>query len=418
MGISVAQALCVPSLKEARLVAGKDGLMRTVECIGLMEGRDSVKWVEKNSLIVNNSRALERFTPGEWVALIDELVERHAAGMALKVGRYVKEIPPSALERANVRGFPLVALPLEAGAAQIINDVCYALFRTKPVNDEASRTNALLKDIALEREDRALLRETLSDLGWKSRKPFGVVAFQDRLSTAAPHRDDVAQSAQLPDWTVTFKQACADAGFSYCFPIGGFAFAVTVLSGEPDPSECLAARAVQARELLQRRLPRSVWYAGVGRVYDSLMSLPDACWEARATLAVSLVQESPTAVIEYKDLGFLGILLDVRNRDRLARTVDEALASLRAYDEEHDSECERTLRVHARNGMSVRKTATALFLHENTVRYRLSVIDGLLASGIFKGGRQVNTDLLCYLYRWQLSMQATGDVYVASYLEE
>lgn len=417
MGISVANVLRLPALKEATLVAGEEGLMRTVECIGLLEGRDSVQWLERGSLIVNNSRVFENFTPGEWEGMIDTFSQRQAAGIALKVGRFVKRVPAEAIERANALRFPVIVLPPGASAAQIINDVCYALFRAKPWGEGSSKADSLLKDIALGREDRALLRESLAELGWKSRKKYGVAAFQDRQRGARPRkRDNVV--ASIPDWSGAFREACEGAGFPYVFPVGGFAYAVTVLDGEPDPEACLLARASSARDQLQRTLPQSFWHAGAGKIHDSLMTLSDACMEARATLAASLAQADPMPIISYDDLGFLGILLDVRNRELLTRTIDRAFDSLKAYDVEHDAECERTLRVHAREGMSVRKTAAAMFLHENTVRYRLTVINGLLSSGVFKGGRRINTDLLCYLYRWQIVTHSSGDCYPASYLEE
>ena len=58
------------------------------------------------------------------------------------------------------------------------------------------------------------------------------------------------------------------------------------------------------------------------------------------------------------------------------------LVALRRTDAERGSDLERTLRTYYECGASVSATAEALFLHRNSVRYRLDRVRALLASDI------------------------------------
>ena len=58
------------------------------------------------------------------------------------------------------------------------------------------------------------------------------------------------------------------------------------------------------------------------------------------------------------------------------------LAALRRADAERGSDLERTLRTYYERGASVSATANALFLHRNSVRYRLDRVRASLGCDI------------------------------------
>ena len=70
-------------------------------------------------------------------------------------------------------------------------------------------------------------------------------------------------------------------------------------------------------------------------------------------------------------------------RDERALAACRALlVALRRADAERGSDLERTLRTYYECGASVSATADALFLHRNSVRYRLDRVRALLATDI------------------------------------
>jgi len=76
----------------------------------------------------------------------------------------------------------------------------------------------------------------------------------------------------------------------------------------------------------------------------------------------------------YDDLGLYRVLSDLRDRAELQRFYQETLGDLLEYDQEHDTELVRTLQVLFDENTNISQTARALYVHRNTLNYRLQRI--------------------------------------------
>ena len=79
-------------------------------------------------------------------------------------------------------------------------------------------------------------------------------------------------------------------------------------------------------------------------------------------------------VLTADDLGAGRLLLASATRDEARRFSHDALGAL-LVDEEHTRDLLTTLRAFFDSGRSVRRSALALGVHENTIRYRLARIE-------------------------------------------
>jgi len=76
----------------------------------------------------------------------------------------------------------------------------------------------------------------------------------------------------------------------------------------------------------------------------------------------------------YDDLGLYRVLSDLRDRAELQRFYQETLGDLLAYDQVHDTELVHTLQVLFAENTNISQTARALYVHRNTLNYRLQRI--------------------------------------------
>jgi purine catabolism regulator len=80
-------------------------------------------------------------------------------------------------------------------------------------------------------------------------------------------------------------------------------------------------------------------------------------------------------VMPYDDLGVYPLLLrGGATSNELREFSDRILAPLRAYDEKHQTELIRTLRLYFDVGQNVKTAAAELSVHRHTVFYRLRQI--------------------------------------------
>jgi purine catabolism regulator len=84
----------------------------------------------------------------------------------------------------------------------------------------------------------------------------------------------------------------------------------------------------------------------------------------------------------YDDLGAYGLLYEGADTARLLAFSRDVLAPLRAYDDKHQTELERTLRLYFQVGENVKTAATQLNVHRHTVFYRLRQIAEISARSL------------------------------------
>jgi PucR C-terminal helix-turn-helix domain len=87
-------------------------------------------------------------------------------------------------------------------------------------------------------------------------------------------------------------------------------------------------------------------------------------------------------VSAYEDLGAYRLLYEGADLNRLREFAAETLAPLRAYDEQHQTELERTLKLYFEVGQNVKDAAAKLYVHRHTVFYRLRQIGEICARAL------------------------------------
>ena len=87
-----------------------------------------------------------------------------------------------------------------------------------------------------------------------------------------------------------------------------------------------------------------------------------------------------------------GALRQLGGLEAVKGQLDRVLSAIRGYDAKTGSELEATLRAYVEHGGSIVQTADALFLHRNSVLYRIQRIEEL--SGITLRDRHTRQVLL------------------------
>lgn len=120
--LSVRDVIGLPSLRNSRVVAGADGLDRPVEMTNVMEVPDILPWVKPRELLLTTAYPL-RDRPEEIADLLTTLENRGVSAVCFKPGRYLEEIPASAIDEANRISLPIIHLGDGVGFDEIMHEV-------------------------------------------------------------------------------------------------------------------------------------------------------------------------------------------------------------------------------------------------------------------------------------------------------
>ena len=142
--VTVEEILQLPIMESTTVLAGRAGLDRLVQSVGVVAGTEVVEWVKSGAIVLSTGHPLSQRVD-DLEELVDSLNDRRVACLAVRLGKYMTELPAAMLERAETLGFPIVALTDRYAFDDIMVQVLRAINAT------------LVADIAFVEETRSAL---------------------------------------------------------------------------------------------------------------------------------------------------------------------------------------------------------------------------------------------------------------------
>lgn len=115
-------------------------------------------------------------------------------------------------------------------------------------------------------------------------------------------------------------------------------------------------------------------YIGVSRIATNIDEIRLGYEQAKQAVILGRTLYEGESIIYFESLGVYRLLAEIKNMNEIQKFYDESIGSLLAYDENHDLDLIDSLTTYFQMNESISKTAEALFIHINTMKYRLQRI--------------------------------------------
>ncbi|MBC2723578.1 MAG: PucR family transcriptional regulator ligand-binding domain-containing protein, partial [Desulfosporosinus sp.] len=132
MEITVKSLLRIGPLKTSQVVAGYQMLDNVVKGVTIIEAPDIVNWLSGGELLLTSLYA----GPGEgqsYREFIQLLAQKKVSALAVKIRRFVQDIPQEVIDAANEFGLPLIELDGNTRFVDIMYPVMEQLFNSQVV---------------------------------------------------------------------------------------------------------------------------------------------------------------------------------------------------------------------------------------------------------------------------------------------
>ncbi|NMA70218.1 MAG: PucR family transcriptional regulator [Desulfitobacterium sp.] len=215
MEITVKDLLQVGPLKTSQVVAGYQKIDNVVKGVTIIEAPDIVNWLSGGELLLTSLYA----GPGEGMnyrEFIRKMVEKNVAALAIKVRRFVQEVPQEIIESANEFGLPIIELDGNVPFIDVMYPIMEQLFNSQVVKlkyykEVQERFTAL----ALQCEDVNVIVNTLEELVGNP------VAIYDKNFKCIMSTDPAIEEFEAPD-EFTLRENISEKFFYYrqkvCYP--------------------------------------------------------------------------------------------------------------------------------------------------------------------------------------------------------
>lgn len=355
--IHIRELYRLQGLKNLRLIAGQDGLERTVTAAVLFEydpSRMQLPDFYRGDLVVTTlayARGDAQLVAQSLLALMNQGV----AGLLVKTA-YFTELPQAVVEMANKRGTPLFLFD-ETYIEEVILEVTELIRGKRHFAGFEQEIDALMQGGLTDEQ----IREKISRM-----LPNAMGAY--RIAALYPRE----RMPEMSDKLYALLSGDAQAATRYT----GMEWRrmLLVLCSAEDGEEDDVGE-IQA--LLDRaQLERSAVYIGVSASRTDYLSLGMALREA--VYGAKTAKLSARSIVTAGEMGLYAWLFPMSENAFICDQCRRTLAALRAYDEQNRTNLEHTAKVYVDEGMEIAAAARALYQHPNTVRYRLGKIKKLM----------------------------------------
>jgi DNA-binding PucR family transcriptional regulator len=152
---------------------------------------------------------------------------------------------------------------------------------------------------------------------------------------------------------------------------------------------------------------------GVGGPCDDLAGFPRSHHEARLALRMRDAGIR-TPLLYYQQLGSYRLLAELSDLGAIDGFVEEWLGPLIAYDARHGADLVRTLTLYLECRGSHEATAASLYVHRNTLKYRLRRITAVADRDLKDGDTLFNLQLATRAWSIRQSLESQESTAVAS----
>ncbi len=145
---------------------------------------------------------------------------------------------------------------------------------------------------------------------------------------------------------------------------------VAVVPLREENSETVAALIEICKDFCQQEHLR----IGISNSFGNIENLANYYEQAQAALELGQKLKPEELVCQYQNYQIFVLFSETREPDKLGRFCHPALATLRQYDHKNNSELYKTLCVYIDKGCNIKLTSESLFIHRNSLVYRLNRI--------------------------------------------
>ncbi|MCP4357608.1 MAG: hypothetical protein GY796_06290 [Chloroflexi bacterium] len=153
-------------------------------------------------------------------------------------------------------------------------------------------------------------------------------------------------------------------------------------------------------EQVQAEFPKANLVAGMSGPAQSLTEWPEVYNEALQAMQLSERLRIRGEVVEFDSLGVYRLLGQLENIPAVQSFTIQVIGPLVRYDERHNSALVKTIDAYFNHHGNISRTAESLFIHRNTLLYRLERIQDLTGHDLNQSNMRLGMHLALKL--WQL----------------
>ena len=400
--------LTLPSMSQAKIIAGKSGLSKSIRWVYKPENMNFAKWVKGQELLIISTPVIQS-EDFNLPLVIKKANKLNMSGALLLTGdKYIASIDSSVVSYANLNNFPIFVISGEIPLVDIFEEIGHAIAYNKNsdalsddilsgiifgknINEDAFAMKFSEAGYALDGKNRMFTINIHGDRRIEEYEYDTVISkikneFNSGNMNALLSRygNNIVGCFCLKKGEVDVSGRSADINMSgnnisEIIPVDSSMKNIqdTDTVSESDKKEVLAKIYKSLSEYLYSISSDIKLVMGVGRAYEGIGDLQKSFTEASRCVILSEKMNMSGRVFWYEEMGIYNLFSELADKKVMQEFIDSTLGVIIEYDRNNNSKLLETLKAYLWNNNSLIHASEQLYTHRNTVKYRVQRISQL-----------------------------------------
>lgn len=358
---------------KAKLLAGESGLDNQISLPYVRTTESISEWLYGGELLFviykDNKEEDENL-----LLLLDECINKRLSGIVILIDdKHLNSISNSMIDRANERSLPLFIMPWDIKLIDIIQEI---FLKIEQKREESKNGKHFLESLIFSQDK---LHEDINSLAEfyniKLRPCHYICMFKiKKLSTISYDIEDVSKYIINSLGEVLNEKNYTLIHMEYANHLMSLIFA-----NDYEDAKKSSEYIEDIFKLISSRYSEYIEMSlSFSRIRENNSDIKTSYKEAFKALSMIDMYKNDSKVIKYSDLGIVRLLIELSDVKDINQYCYENLGPILEYDKNHGMDLIGTLKCYFKNNRHLLKTSQELFIHRNTLLYRLSTIKNLL----------------------------------------
>lgn len=374
MSVLLSELIKQVNFGDIKLVAGKKGYSNQVNWVHMVENIEIADFLVGGEVTFTTGVGIR-----EDMTLYDlmmEVYKRKASGMVINVGPYIPKITQDIIDFSNEHDFPIFEVPWRVHMADIMHMFCLTITRSE---QRAMELSSAFRYAIFASKQEELYVSTLMQKGYFAEWNY-VVAIIDICDRLKGENDKIFYAPISGERMEMFlKKAigsiCEKKQDAVVFQEKENMVIVLSDIQEEETVEIIE----MAKNKLMKFMKRTeTIFAGVGSTSNNIRNLAESYRIAKKIIDLSRVEHREQETRNYNSMGINSLLFHIDSVKSMEEFCKKTITPLYEYDANNKSNLVEVLECYMKNNGSVQDTAKELFVHRNTINYKIKKIETLL----------------------------------------
>lgn len=368
-----------------KLVAGEKGVGRNIrwiyfaDCVQCLKDEvDLTELIHGEELVIVTNESLTG-NDEKIIDMIRVMYSKNIAGFVINEG----QISQSVIDYCNEIELPLYELSVNLHLIDLSQIVCKALVEEE--SNTNSRERILSSILYTEHLDVEGIMEQANYLGVNLSGKHRIVVLHVNAPEGVEKKKQQLDEGRLMEIRENIKKSVETEFRSYSMRhlmvLSQGEYVVTLLPSEVFSKDLLVTILMNIMKRGEANYHISM-KSGIGTGYEYLEDFKKSYQEAKNALTISRIAPNEEKVYFYENLGIYSLIAQISNGKFLDEYMESRIGRLIKADQMQEGELCETLEAYLEHNCNANATAEALYIHRNTMRYRMDKIRKILEDDI------------------------------------